>query len=701
MQHIVSLITLIAAVSIGSVADAELYWTNLDLQTSTQMAPIRSYTNYLYDSEGNLVYDADGNPVVESTGYLVDYNFDIGSFDRHASNQPGPDVGLTGAANSVYTGPSDGGISSSVSAAVSSMDGRSGNATFNASWESSGYTPLLSWDDDLGTIETLAEGSLQLTFVVDEPQVITISYTFSGGTTAHGYATKSMYSGFGGFEEAAVFVRNGPQVVARVPVPTELNGPLTGQVTFIADPSSIWGDTYDVFLNALGVRVNYDLGGVNFDAGPFSGHSTATYSWSLGGCAPIDISPFYSQSHPLWSGEGYGQYCDVQNPPPEGTIGHKGCALTCYAMCINHYFSGNNINVHFTPSTLNDLFCHVVDGYTEGGGVFWTQATPNIAAFFGVDVRFNTSKWRSTDIADLHEMICDLRKPTIIRVPGSVNDHYVVVVGLNGTDATIVDPAGGVQKTIDLDSPPYRNEWSIRGFFESSAPSPTPFHGRNIEAHSLAALNISVSAPESGVWLLVTDPTGARIGDVGNGAGIYTELSTAAYFVDAIEDDVTGAPANDTSTQVAIESPLEGAFTVAVSSLEPRYYVLEVGGVLADGTPTGSVQLAGLSREGRASTFRVLFDHSSESNPTVTRTATIESTLADLADGEALNQISPGVAKALRNTLRQAHSAKKPKDAVKKLREFQDQVKRHLGKHLVADLANILREDVEYLLNEF
>jgi hypothetical protein len=165
--------------------------------------------------------------------------------------------------------------------------------------------------------------------------------------------------------------------------------------------------------------------------------------------------------------------------------------------------------------------------------------------------------------------------------------HFVLVTGADGSgDYTIFDPATGTGGSLNTD---YLGEFSTRGIVRDPS---TDVSGLNIDAGA----NIS---------LLVTDASGNRTGADPASGNPLQEIPGSAYFVDRLDNDVTGAIATNPSHTVVIPTPKQGAFTIAAQGLGTGPYSVVVRGFSQDGSPQPPILIDGNAVPGSTTTYTV------------------------------------------------------------------------------------------------
>ena len=131
--------------------------------------------------------------------------------------------------------------------------------------------------------------------------------------------------------------------------------------------------------------------------------------------------PLFSQGDPAWGQDALG--------PSDQTMGEAGCAVTSAAMVLRFY------GVDTDPGRLN-AYCDGHGGYTPQGWLYWEKA----AEAAGGSVRHAYEDLPSYWLLDSNLL---RGNPVIVRVRLTNGiTHFVVVMGKEGYDYLIRDPAG-------------------------------------------------------------------------------------------------------------------------------------------------------------------------------------------------------------------------------------------------------------------
>jgi hypothetical protein len=130
----------------------------------------------------------------------------------------------------------------------------------------------------------------------------------------------------------------------------------------------------------------------------------------------------FAQSDPKWADDILG--------PAQSTMGEEGCAVSSAAMVLAYY--GQDID----PGRLN-AFLSQSDGYTPQGWLYWEKAA---------DFHPGLARHAYEDLPSYYLIDSNLENgnPVIVRLHlDSGVTHFVVIVGKDGFDYLIQDPASG------------------------------------------------------------------------------------------------------------------------------------------------------------------------------------------------------------------------------------------------------------------
>lgn len=138
--------------------------------------------------------------------------------------------------------------------------------------------------------------------------------------------------------------------------------------------------------------------------------------------------PVFQQNDPRWM-------LDLLGPTFD-TLGQEGCAVTSAAMVLSGY------GVDTDPQRLNQyLTTH--NGYTGTGWVYW-EKTAEVAPYSQVEKAYEDLP--SYALID-HNL--QMGNPVIVRLTlRNGHTHFVVIVGKEGWDYLVQDPARGLSRGI-------------------------------------------------------------------------------------------------------------------------------------------------------------------------------------------------------------------------------------------------------------
>lgn len=289
--------------------------------------------------------------------------------------------------------------------------------------------------------------------------------------------------------------------------------------------------------------------------------------------------------------------------------------------------------------------------------------------------------------------------PVIVRVTGSdgiFGDHSVLVTGKQGDDYMINDPAGaapgstGIPKLCPNDATQSKpcsllsqyGEFEVMGYV-SDPPS------------DRSNLNIVV---DTNADLMLTDSLGRRTGfDPATGHDV-TEIPDAVHFVNATDDEETGALPTSAIHWVNSFQPGAGSYQVTVTGINLGSYTVAINVASADGTPEAPLSLPGVGTAGSRSTFNIEFSPVPGTGATLSRLATFQGTLTDINNCMQLGLFTnAGIANSLSQKIMAAQdSSGLARNNI--LNAFQAEIRAQSGKHITGIASQILIEDAASLI---
>lgn len=144
--------------------------------------------------------------------------------------------------------------------------------------------------------------------------------------------------------------------------------------------------------------------------------------------------------------------------------------------------------------------------------------------------------------------------------------------------------------------------------------------------------------------VMIVDSSGKRTGTLGGVT--FQEIAESAYFVDSLDNDVTGKPAEDVYHLVQLNRPASGTFTVILTGIASGQYQLFVKARSSVGAPQAPVALTGSIVTGQTVMFSLPYSKNPAqvAVPTVVgltqAAATTAITGAGLIVGTVTNQAS-------------------------------------------------------------
>jgi hypothetical protein len=425
--------------------------------------------------------------------------------------------------------------------------------------------------------------------------------------------------------------------------------------------------------------------------------------------------PYPQSQNGPWGGTQY----DHQ---PGKTIANKGCGLTCLSMAINYYFFHLNWDPEYPidPGTLNGYLSYTspsppnpdVEGAFDGDyNIAFNVSTQLWGIHEGFPgLQFRTPYKNSSSPSKLASELC-LGYPVIVRVGSSwvdedtgetvSNYHFVLVTGQIGNDFFINDPGPYNRKLLsqtEYDHP-------INGIPVSSGGTPSGFtirgHVDPVDpAPDGSSLNVSLGIQAE---FLMVDPLGRRAGFYNATGEILDEIPEAAYFRDAMADDVTGEPAIGVGHVSQILQPLQGTYNIILTGLTADTLTLVVRAFSQDGSPQPPLTIQGVTDKGSISTFQIYSDSTPGTVSTITRVATFDSTLNDVRNGLQLGFISQGIATSLEYKIQAAaaasvHGVDQASRGI--LGAIKNEVNAQKGNQINNMIGQVLLEDIDSLLSQ-
>ncbi|GAB4362793.1 MAG: hypothetical protein Kow00128_02910 [Deltaproteobacteria bacterium] len=328
-------------------------------------------------------------------------------------------------------------------------------------------------------------------------------------------------------------------------------------------------------------RVLYCNGGYDICA---HGWLRTEISWDVVVGTPllgIDNVPYYNQG-PFSCDEWYGSLHPEQTRKPEPCIGggpwasdeydgtppidnvaKKGCAITSavmvlrklgidnvcydnttYVPCSDNVAFNNPANWHdVNPGTLNEWASKNDDAYDGTGGFIFKSAE----RYSNKRVKYSVEPSRNDDVLN---SLLGKNIPAILRVK-SAPWHFVVATGQKETGASpnwfLHDP--GYFEVDDLRDRGRNGIYYGMRIYRPSTPDAN--HG---------SIEIRLGSPAE---ILVIDPSGRRTGyDSSSGSDLH-EIPSSAYFLDGIDDDLSGETEPEVRT-LFIDEPIDGLYRIQV-----------------------------------------------------------------------------------------------------------------------------------------
>jgi hypothetical protein len=292
-------------------------------------------------------------------------------------------------------------------------------------------------------------------------------------------------------------------------------------------------------------------------------------------------------------------------------------------------------------------------------------------------------------------------KAVIVRVVGAdriFGNHFVLVVDNEGSDYLINDPAneagtGSPRHTL-LSQYTICDEFGCTALFSIVGVVKDP-------SGDVGGLDL---ATDTNAELLVVDSSARRTGfDAASGNDVKG-IPNSTHYVEATDDEQTGAAPTEFSHVVDIFQPGRGNYQIIAAGLHLGTYVLVVRPFSQDGSAQPELSMSDIANVGSTSTFQVQYSSTPGAKSTVARVATFQTTLADISNSLQLGLMdNAGIANALLAKINAASDAAArgdSKTASNVLNAFKNQVSAQTGKHITGVAPEVLREDADSLLNQ-
>lgn len=296
----------------------------------------------------------------------------------------------------------------------------------------------------------------------------------------------------------------------------------------------------------------------------------------------------------------------------------EGCALTSVANLMNA------VNSSSSPKTLDDFLSSAPYGYTDGGYLGWTTVLGWPLLPYKYDLVDGQNEIPQQDVLDFlqkhlgDQVVLQLCETT----DGSTCNwaHYVAALQPNGDDDWLLLDPGWTNAPFSLEA-------HEMGFTVTPKGVTKTFRFKVLGALAYQTVTNPSSfqtVAQSPVELLVTDPSGRRLGNISSGNDIF-EIPRGSYFRDfPIGDDQgSGATIGDpTGVKTAfVPMPVDGTYTVVATGTGTGSYTLDIEAVASDGSSQEKT-VTGVTAAGARATYQVSYSSTPGSPLQVTREAT-------------------------------------------------------------------------------
>jgi hypothetical protein len=340
-------------------------------------------------------------------------------------------------------------------------------------------------------------------------------------------------------------------------------------------------------LPATGVDLSYTVPPFTDVPDPFA--ETWNINWKFSPKCVVQLPNKYGQGQSPWGTDPYGGKSSK-------TLGALGCALTSLTMAMQYAYGSSPLPPEFTnPGNLNISMTTASD--FDKSAVSWDRAarhaSNNKLKFDSLGGFVNSVDNPIAAKQVLDYALCSTNPhPVIIGVklaicgPTGCPGHFVIVTGRDEDGHyTIVDPADGSQKNLDS----YANEFSTRGIVRDPP-------------GDISALDIDTG---DNVTLLVTDAIGNRTGTDPTSGSPLQQIPGSAYFIDRVDDDITGEIDTQPAHMVLIPTPKPGTYTIVAQGLNSGPYTISISSFSQDGSPQPPIVFTGNAIPGSTTTYTI------------------------------------------------------------------------------------------------
>jgi hypothetical protein len=184
--------------------------------------------------------------------------------------------------------------------------------------------------------------------------------------------------------------------------------------------------------------------------------------------------------------------------------------------------------------------------------------------------------------------------------------------------------------------------------------------------------------------------------------GTLEEIPQSSVYYDSI-DDHSSDERQPITLGITVMRPVEGLYTLVVTGTVLTHFDLDLFWDDRNSTPGNKHQyFLGVTDQGVASEFQVLYSASPDQPTAVVRVATITSAMKDLELAFKLDKIkNEGLKNNLLKKLQNAeaaHSRENTKAAENMLNAFLNEIKAQTGKGVDPDAAEMFEQEAQYIL---
>ncbi len=249
-----------------------------------------------------------------------------------------------------------------------------------------------------------------------------------------------------------------------------------------------------------------------------------------------------------------------------------GCLITSIVNVLHSYgITKDTDNNEISPALLDD-WLSVNNGYNQKGELFWNKIEGFVKSRTSQAVKFNYGAFVSTTVSE-QNVFTGVDNSLTNNIPSIVmthdGSHFLVVYGKDGQRYKVRDPSWYDTNYLDEPGPatPTLKMYANRlGGFNT--------YEKVSRSTSLSSILFILGSPAE---LVITDPTGKKLGYNPTTNTSYNEISGATYWTQSfLAPELVGVVNPDESKYVWIPYPISGEYKVEVIGVSNGSYSLDV-----------------------------------------------------------------------------------------------------------------------------